>query len=216
MKPVIGGDTVQGPCTALTGQFDGSSAVVAGANPSGRTPTVTYLSEGVQPTPNAVFSIMGNNVQVGGDIGLNDNVITATGGVIRLRKNGNYTIQWDLAAPTTGSNFCLSSNSTVMSFGSTVNAGTATNGSLGILGVVPHQVYNTVLPVGYRTTLTQNITVRNIADGTGSVNFVLITPPVFTCFSSLLVTNLTRSVVVQWTQISQNGQSTVFAPSTQP
>lgn len=213
MKPVIGGDTVLDNCLTVTGQLNGDTGIVPGANPTGITPFVTYLSSTVAPVAGAVNSVMGDNVQVAGNTAMNGKVVSSVGGSLRLLKSGNYTIKFDIVGPTTPSRFFLSDVGTPNTFGSTTAVGTATFGTLGMLGCVPHAWTNITAPAGYRTTLVQSITVRDIPDGTGNANYVLVTPPTFVGGpSGGILTAITRSVVVEWTQLGINGQSAVFTP----
>lgn len=213
MKPVIGGDITASQGLALTGQTDGTSAVVSGANLQGRTPFITYVSDTIAPTISTLTSIMGNNaiITTGFPL-LNNKVVRADNGQIRLMKDGNYTIKWDLVGPTSSTTYALASLGTASTFGTTVDVGTAVSGTLGILGSIPHAVYNFSASAGYRTTLVQSVYVRGIVDGTGTTNYVLITPPNFTTHSNALIATLTRSVVIEWTQLSINGQTTTFTP----
>lgn len=213
MKPVIGGDNIANACLALTGQFNGDSAVVPGANPTGVTPYITFVSDTITPAVNNVLGIMGNNATISSGFPLlNGKVVTATSGQIKLLKNGNYTIRYDMVGPTSATAYALSSPTITSTFGTTVDYGTAESGTLGVLGQVPHMTYNITASAGYRCTLVQNVTVRGIADGTGSTNYVLITPPSFTTFSSSLIANLSRSVAIEWAQYGSNGQTIAFSP----
>lgn len=217
MKPIIGGDTVAGPCAAITGQFDGSSAVVANGNPNGRTPFLSITCDTLAPAASTSYSLGGVLASTTGDLGLITNVVSYAPGLITLRKNGNYRITYEVQGGTNATRFLLCSTSASSNVaGSTVVNGTATATTLGVFGVVPHACTSDTTTSGYRGTLYQDIAIRGIVDGSGLSSNVVVVPPSFTTNSvagSLLAT-MSRFIKIEWLQTGQNGQSTVFTPST--
>jgi len=220
MKPIIGGDTTLGPAPALIGQLDGTVSVQAGVNPTGKIPRV-YVSSAAQLSPavSTKYSCLPTsglaNLTLSGDVGIYGGVCEIVGSglttKLRLKKNGRYTVAFHLRAATTTTTFYLASTFVPVDPSTTATFGTAVVvGDLEATAQVAVSCLQTNNASGYANYDIFEYYVTGIPDGTGTVNYVEITPPLFTTATTGLVAALNRDVHIQWASIGQNYQTQVY------
>lgn len=218
MKPIIGGDTTLGPCAALVGQLDGSVGVVAGVNPTGKIPRVYVRAAALlSMVVNTKYSSLppASGVTLLGDVNIYGPVCEVIGsGVttkLRLKKNGRYTVAFHMRAATTTTNYNVAAGGTAVDASTVAVVGSAVvSVDLEETAQVAKQCLDIVSATGYANYDVFEYYVTGIPDGTGAVNYVEITPPVFTSNSGSLVSGLSRDVHVQWASIGLNTQAQSF------
>jgi len=220
MKPIIGGEsyTLVTPCPAIVGQFDGTVAVTANSNPTGRVPTIVFNQVS---TPSAGVSTSvginsANTYTTGTDTGLQGPVVALSGTDVILRKNGRYVLRYRITGNTTSSNYSLASITGTQSLATVATTGSALANITSGGGKVAHMVVNISATLGYETIVVVEVYVSGIASGTGLANYVTVTPPAYTTNSTLLLTSLSTQLFLTWLSVGQNGQAAEFVPSVYP
>lgn len=217
MKPILGGDSVVGPCPCIVGRFDGSVGVAPNSNPTGRVPQIMF-AQSIAPLAGVGYEVSVDSnlayTTTGDDLA--GEVVDLQTDTIILRKNGRYVINYRIFGDTTGSNFALGSPITGQSGGSIAGTGTAQGAITAAKGRVPYAVLTVAATLGYNTVLTQEVYISGISDGTGSINYATITPPSFTANTVNLIGSITKQTTVSWLSVGQNGQGVAFTPSAYP
>jgi hypothetical protein len=167
--------------------------------------------------PYSVAVVSNATYVVTGDVGLEGTVLSLTSsGNIILRKNGRYVLTYRITGNTTATNSLLAASGVGQSTGSISGAGTALGSITAGSGKVAHAVFVGAATNGYDTSVTQEVYISGIADGTGNVNFATLTPPSFTTNGVSLVASVNFRTFVSWMSVGQGGQSVTFAPSAYP
>jgi len=219
LKPIVGGDTLLTPCPNIVGGFNGSVSVVAGSNPSGRVPSITFnqLTSLMTNAPYSVSVVSNAAYTPSGDVGLEGTVVNLTSnGNIILRKNGRYTFTFRLLANTTTSNYAVAAAAVAGSTASIAGAGTALGQITTSSGRIANAVFVNNATNGYESAVTFEVYISGIADGTGNVNYATVTPHGFTTSATFLIPSVSFRTQIAWLSVGQGGQSVNFAPSAYP
>jgi len=212
MKPIIGGDNVSGSSPALISNFDGSAAVVSGANPSGRLPFIVFQQDTTIAAAAQNTVLPGNSGLVtAGDFGLENAVISRFPSSLNFRKNGRYCIQVRLTGATTATaNTVADIGTAVDSPANVASVGTAVGVLAADLGRVASYGATFVSATGYDSVLYYEVNVTGIPDGSGLINYVNFTPQTFLAASASLVGTLRKQVTITWMSIGINGQTVSY------
>jgi len=208
MKPVIGGTGLPAYVLGktITSRPDGSISVSSNS----RVTSIYYTDALISPSAGTITSVLPATPNIGGDAALDGVVVSvATTGRVDLLKDGSYQIKFIGTAPTTSTAFVLaaiSSSSNILLPYTLTGSAAATVTAQGCT-IIPHAAPNFPAVNGFQYCVIYTVLVTGI---TGSLGVVRLTPGTYTTHSTSLVTNLLRSVEVQWSSFGTNQQDPAY------